>query len=315
MKNNKSLLLKSLIVSSAVLGTVALSDVAVDAATTTNNADTTQTDQSKSIVNRIVFTSNDVEIGNSATPVYGSSVGEKVDITDLIPAGYQTTDGNNTVTIHDNGSSLRVDLVKAQKVSNNIVFILDDDAKTEIGSTTVSGAKTGAKVQLTADQIPAGYVLKNANSITLQPDGNQQLVTVTVKPQTEVQSLKGTVATLNKITPLYQKDGTKIATRSLGANSDWATDQKMSLNGEDYYRVSTSEWVKASDVYQYAANPTTVTTKDGGVVPLYDNNGTKLTTRAVSGNSAWYSDRTITVDGQQYYRVSTTEWVSGADLK
>lgn len=307
----------------------------------------------------------------------GDKVGQVVDITKLIPSGYQAVDGNNNLTLTENGTSQQVKLTKASDVtanvhyiynsgvigtetlsglagstvgvknvpegyylanknqanvilgsgtsdvylnvnkdiSNTISFVTDDEAKTEVGKATVYGEKAGDSVTVNSSQLPNGYNFKDSKSATfeLQPDGSRQLVTVV--PAANKETLKGTVGTFDKVTPLYNEDGTEVSGRALGATSDWATDTKMTLDGETYYRVSTSEWVKASDVYVYTPNEDTITTKSGAISHLYDANGKQLETRSVAADSAWYTDRTTTINGQKYYRVSTSEWLSAADLK
>lgn len=52
-----------------------------------------------------------------------------------------------------------------------------------------------------------------------------------------------------KVTPLYDGDGNLINTRALGPKTSWYTDTQRHTNeGVNYYRVSTSEWVKESDI-------------------------------------------------------------------
>ncbi|AKP67851.1 SLAP domain-containing protein [Companilactobacillus ginsenosidimutans] len=378
MKNTKSNVLKGLIFSGVVLGTIGLQSTIVNAATDAGiEAATTTTEKATTkITNPIIFTSGGAEIGNG-TMLQGDKVGQSVDITKLIPAGYQVASGSNVLSLKDNGTSQTVQLTKAgdvtatvhyvynsgvigtetltglagssvdvksvpagyylanknqgtvilgsgssdvyldvnKDISNTISFVKDDTAKTQVGTGIVYGEKAGDKVTVDAKQLPEGYSFKNSAdaTFTMQPDGTQKQITVVKQSTTE--DSKGTVATLDKVTPLYTVDGKKVDGRALGASSDWATDKKLTLNGEAYYRVSTSEWVKASDVYVYTSNPDTVTTKAAGIAPLYDFNGKKLTTRAVAASSAWYTDRTITINGQKYYRVSTTEFLSAADIK
>ncbi|WP_125711252.1 SLAP domain-containing protein [Companilactobacillus zhongbaensis] len=379
MKITKSYIVKGLIFSGIVLGTIGLQSTIVDAVTDAGiDAATKTTDVSTNkISNQLIFVSGNVEVGSSSTTVTGDKVGQKIDLTKVIPDGYQVASGDTDYTLAKDGTINRVDLEKvgdvtatvhyiynngsvgtetvsgkagetvsvskvpsgyylvkasdqkvvlgsgssdiylnvSKAITNTISFVNNDEAKTEVGTAVVSGKEAGATVDLTADQIPTGYTILNPkwNTITLQPDGTKQQVTV--KKDTTVVENKGTVSTYGKLTPLYSADGKSAGSRSLGANSEWATDKKMTLNGEDYYRVSTEEWVKASDVYEYTANETNVTIKDGNVAHLYDTKGNQLTQRSVAPNSVWYSDRTINVDGQTYYRVSTTEWVSAADIK
>ncbi|AXX65588.1 hypothetical protein DS830_00025 [Bombilactobacillus bombi] len=51
-----------------------------------------------------------------------------------------------------------------------------------------------------------------------------------------------------KFAYLYSPLGEKIVDRSLSANTDWRSDQFKMINNEKFYRVSTSEWIRATDV-------------------------------------------------------------------
>lgn len=58
-----------------------------------------------------------------------------------------------------------------------------------------------------------------------------------------------------QVTPLYDGEGNLIKTRALGPKTAWYTDIQRHTNaGVNYYRVSTDEWVKESDVSYWAAN-------------------------------------------------------------
>ncbi|MQS89948.1 SLAP domain-containing protein [Companilactobacillus mishanensis] len=382
MKNNKSSILKGLLFSGVVLASFGISTNVAQAADTSNTSTTTTTatktdTKAAKVTNSVIFESGGTEIGTSAPTITGAKVGDAVDISKIIPSGYQVADGSTSVKLQADGTSQAVQLTKvgtvtarvhyifnsgvvgteeltgtagstvavanvpagyfltnkntgnvilgsgtsdvyldvSHDISNSIRFVLDDTAKTEVGSATISGEKAGDKVSLTSDQIPAGYTLKNAAdmTVTLQPDTNRQQVTVTAVSTTE--DSKGTISTKSSTAPLYSESGAKLGSRALGANSDWATDKKLSLDGQTYYRVSTSEWASARDVYVYTSNPTTVTAKAGSIRYLYDINGKKIETRAVAGGSAWYSDRTTMINGQKYYRVSTSEWLSADDVQ
>ncbi|MQS52799.1 SLAP domain-containing protein [Companilactobacillus mishanensis] len=378
MKNNKSSILKGLLFSGVILASFGISTNVAQAADTSNTSTTTSADtKTAKVTNSIIFESGGTEIGTSAPTVTGAKVGDSVDISKIIPSGYQVADGSTSVKLQANGTSQAVKLTKiatvtarvhyiynsgvvgteeltgaagstvavsnvpagyfltnkntgnvilgsgtsdvyldvTHEISNSVRFVLDDTAKTEVGSTTIVGEKAGDKVTMTSDQIPSGYALKNAAdmTVTLQPDTNRQQVTVAAVSTTE--DSKGTIATKNSTAPLYSENGAKLGSRALGANSDWATDKKLSLSGQTYYRVSTSEWASAGDVYVYTSNPTTVTAKSGSIRYLYDIDGKKIETRAVAGGSAWYSDRTTMINGQKYYRVSTSEWLSAEDVQ
>ncbi|MQS89633.1 SLAP domain-containing protein [Companilactobacillus mishanensis] len=137
------------------------------------------------------------------------------------------------------------------------------------------------------------------------------------------------------VTHLYDENGTKIVGRALSQGTDWFTDTKRVNNngGEVMYRVSTNEWVKASDV-SYADK--TTDTDNGGdnnasgltditdlpanstvsldgpagfVYSLFTSDGTAAT-RGLAGLSSWSTDKTAKdAQGNVYYRVSTNEWI------
>ncbi|MFD1472236.1 hypothetical protein [Companilactobacillus mishanensis] len=120
-------------------------------------------------------------------------------------------------------------------------------------------------------------------------------------------------------------DETSDSTRALAPNTNWATD-KFRVNtktGVKQYRVSTHEWVNASDVTFRNSTPglTNFTSiaggyatvklagPDGFVYDLFGKNGSRVQ-RGLAGNSNWATDMTATgKDGKTYYRVSTDEWV------
>ena len=134
----------------------------------------------------------------------------------------------------------------------------------------------------------------------------------------------------SNITHLYDQKGNRINGRALAQGTDWFTDTKRVNNntGEVYYRVSTNEWVKASDV-SYAdkddntgdtAGLTNITDLPSGstvslagpqgfVYSLYKTDGT-TGNRGLAGDSAWMTDKQATdSNGNTYYRVSTDEWI------
>ncbi|MCO6542560.1 MAG: SLAP domain-containing protein [Lactobacillus sp.] len=134
---------------------------------------------------------------------------------------------------------------------------------------------------------------------------------------------------------LYTKDGSPISDRALPSGSNWKTDLKRTVyaNGEVYYRVSTNEYVKASQV-SFSEKPgstsTSSATESGNVVVTpasgvftMDTLGSLLWTKAndnqsmsviadryLPASSQWRVDQKAVVNGKTFYRVSTNEWVN-----
>lgn len=125
-------------------------------------------------------------------------------------------------------------------------------------------------------------------------------------------SVKGTFET-SIDAPLYTADGKAVTSRELGKNTAWAFNRKQTIDGVTYYRVSSNEWVKASDGFEYTANNVVVTTTKQAT--LYNGKGETVSNRALGANTPWRSDRTAIINGQKMYRVATNEWVPASEIK
>lgn len=127
-------------------------------------------------------------------------------------------------------------------------------------------------------------------------------------------SVSQTVSTTTKDVNLYDNKGKLITNKALGKDSGWFSDQEYTLDGTLYYRVASNEYVKASDVYVYTAQNNIVRVQGKSIVYMVDSVGHKITDRALSPDTEWYSDRYTMINGQKYYRVATNEFVSAADV-
>lgn len=264
---------------------------------------------------------------NTTVPDLSSSVtgyiGQKVKVE--TPAAikensqYSLSDSNATITLLEGKNKYVVYVTK--NVSNTVIFKTTDGD--QISTATITGKKVGDTVDVTS-QLPAGYTADNAK-VTLQANGNTQIVTVK-KTADGITPFKSTVETKSDsaFIPLYTSTG-KSALRGLAAGTDWATNNKMILDGVTYYQVSTTEFVKASDVTvkgnvdtstdtntdtntdAVASDKSTVTTKNVAFTPLYTKDGKLIGDRGLGANSPWHSDLMITVNGIKMYRVATNE--------
>ncbi|WP_338231544.1 SLAP domain-containing protein [Companilactobacillus muriivasis] len=119
-----------------------------------------------------------------------------------------------------------------------------------------------------------------------------------------------TISTATKLVNIYDEKGKLVTNRILDKDSAWFSDQEYTLDGTQYYRVSTGEYVKASDVYVYTAQDNVVHVQPNSIVYLVDSQGKKITDRALGPSSDWFTDRYTMINGQKYYRVATNEFVS-----
>jgi len=191
------------------------------------------------------------------------------------------------------------------------VNFIDQATKKKVNTSSVSG-KNGQKVTLT---VPEGYELAKGISKQLTIDKNKKTVEVKVvkSAKAQITAFKGLISTKNPAA-LYSKDGKRVANRGLSKNSDWMSDKKMVLNGETYYGVSTNEFVKASDIFEYQTVNTIIKTSNGVSKHLYNSKGEMVSNRALAPNTFWRTDKTTRIDGKDAYRVSTNEWVFASDL-
>lgn len=96
----------------------------------------------------------------------------------------------------------------------------------------------------------------------------------------------------------------KIKNRALHAGTDWYSDRYAYFNGDKYYRVSTNEWIKAEDVFEYDPIDEVITTTGNQV---FNETGTNIG-EFVAGITL-KTDKTAIINGTKMYRVATNEWI------
>ncbi|WP_125710255.1 hypothetical protein [Companilactobacillus zhongbaensis] len=134
-----------------------------------------------------------------------------------------------------------------------------------------------------------------------------------VVPDLSSESFKGFVATKDKYAELYafdpKTDQPTIGNRMLGQFTDWKSDGLKEYANESYYRVSTNEWVKASQVYRYE-NKTGVLTGRRAISPIVNNNTNQIAN--LPGGTDWAYDRIAFLNDQDgaYYRISGNQFVN-----
>jgi len=94
--------------------------------------------------------------------------------------------------------------------------------------------------------------------------------------------------------------------RVLEPSSEWKTDRIAIINGQHYYRVATNEFVPVGEVYEYSYAKTNVSTDS--VTSLYNERGEQLSI-SLPANMSYKADRIVSINGIQYYRVATNQFV------
>ena len=238
-----------------------------------------------------------------AAPVFNSATETTVEashgLEDIEPNGTYVDNGDGTYTL--NGSfPVTKDGQTVMIPITNVTGTLDPVQGTmTIKAPTVDGyAANREEVELGLDS-GNFYLLSGANEYD--------------KKATDDTSTAGIIYHTdffaNKTTLLYTEDGKEVTNRALGKESAWFADRKMTLNGETYLRVATSEWVKVSDGLEVTAANATITMKDQAEV--YTSNGTVIPGVTLPANSKWAIDwQANDLAGQTMYRIANNEWVS-----
>lgn len=189
------------------------------------------------------------------------------------------------------------------------ISYVDQDTGKEVGTDAGKGAD-GSKIVLKA---PTGYAFFSADDVnyTIDKDTPTSTVYVQKSDQTEDNIVSGYPK--NGYIKIYDEKGKLNNDVVLSEGSSWIIDKSLTINGAEYYRVATNEYVKASDVYKYTPLQTVATTNGKNLTPVYNSRGQVIIDRALDTNTPWYTDRSATIKGQKMYRVATDEWIKASD--
>jgi hypothetical protein len=228
--------------------------------------------------------------------------------------GVTAPDGYALASVIDHGFIL---LKNDQKVTKYVVAAdtpynvsyVDQDTGEEVGTQSGKGANE-SKIVLKA---PTGYAFVNADDINYTID--KDTPTSTVYVQKSDQTVDNIVSGYprNGNIKIYDGNGKLNDDVVLSEGSSWIIDKTITINGAEYYRVATDQYVKASDVYKYTPLQTVAVTNGTNVTPVYNTKGQLIIDRALDVNTPWYTDRSATIRGKKMYRVATNEWIKASD--
>jgi hypothetical protein len=146
------------------------------------------------------------------------------------------------------------------------------------------------------------YYTKNPSTPTVSSKFTHKLQTLTTYPDQDSADI-------------YDEDGNLSKTVALSPDSNWQTDEYMTIKGEKYYRVATNEFVKASDIYLYKDKDSVVRTHGGtDYISLDNSHGDTVTNRALAVKTDWKVDKVIKINNEDYYRVATNEFVKADNV-
>ena len=189
----------------------------------------------------------------------------------------------------------------------------------------VSQATQTAPTQ-TEDQTTATTVTENTDENVAADTTNTTAESTTTDTTATTQAdantsnitqIRGVVTTGNSATNLYTQDGSQITDRELGPNSPWYTDQKLTYNGETYYRVATNEFANGRDVILTYGNSADgiIRVKSNGAVNYArgDQGFYRNGSQNQAANSVWKYNRTDNYNGMTYYQIAENVWLNSDD--
>lgn len=225
-------------------------------------------------------------------------------------------DGSNTVTINSNlDKNGLIITVPKEKVPRYIGSSLYVDVPKRTGYTNsptqikVSATKNG----LVADPTSVIFTKdKDTGSSSHHSSGSTQPSKPARKITEADQYL--TVKSNTNVAPLYNTLETEWTDRALAPSSSWYSNKVMTYDGKTYYQVATDQWVKSSDVYIYQKADAIVRTRDKEITYLKNISDKEVTNRGLAANTDWKADQLVNINGQDYYRVATNEFVNAKDV-
>jgi len=263
----------------------------------------------KSIVKDLGYTVTfkDKDTGKTVgTAVNGTgNLGDYIGVT--APDGYVlSTLADNGFLLFKNGQNV-TKYVTAANTPYNISYV-DNDSNEEVGTQAGKGAD-GAKVTLTS---PKGYTFTNANDIYYTIDKDTPNAKVYVTKDNDNSAKVVSTYPDGGYVKIYDENGKLNDDVVISKGTDWVTDQTKTIDGVQYYRVATNQYIKASSAYTYEPMSNVVTTPR--VTPVYNSKGQLVVDLVLDKDTPWYTDRSARLRGVKMYRVATDEWVKSGDV-
>lgn len=220
-----------------------------------------------------------------------------------------------TVKLGYKGDTVKLGLTNLKKTRRlNAV-----DMQIDLAGRNVNSIQTVDGVKVLRQKIENG-ILKLTVSIDRQP----------VEGQTT-----DSLATI-KLSSVANRNAGKIAIKQAMAGTTDGTEVLVDLDNGDANNINRpstskplepskpskpSESLKPSKPVDNGSNPDSVVNIEKVIslhesqkeIPLYTSDLKKISNKALSGGSDWFSDKTMTKDGVKYYRVASNEWVNEKD--
>lgn len=247
-----------------------------------------------------------------------------------IPSGYNISNNSMFPTeFKDYNQKFVITVLKNTTV--NVLYVDNNGQSVGSGIQTLSG-RVGDKLDINQLNIPYGYLIDKADlpiSYTEQPQSGKIILKKISNSSSTAKSklnsehkFKNTSHLItsrnnylqiveNTSVQVYNNDLNPITGKTIPANTSWYTDKNRKYAGDSYQRISTSEWIKVNNSIPFTINVGVITVNNSAQV--YSTSGAKVTTKVLTKNTKWATDRVATINGHKMYRVSTYEWVKASD--
>ncbi|MCO6542207.1 MAG: hypothetical protein J6573_07895 [Lactobacillus sp.] len=174
--------------------------------------------------------------------------------------------------------------------------------------------------------------LSQVDSVTyLRNQDNNNSTTPGILPsdRRDNKDFSATVVVKKESTPVYSinDDKVSVTSRVMPQNSAWHAAALKQIDGVNYYKVSSVEWLKDGDVTVQGMDVTShgkptivhislLTNKAAGAIvyALKDNLQMVDSGRRLAENTAWAANNEIKLYGYDYYQVSTNEWIRSDNM-
>ncbi|MBA1433683.1 SLAP domain-containing protein [Bombilactobacillus bombi] len=227
--------------------------------------------------------------------------------------------GNGSSSVENSGISIN-DIITVTNAHGAPVYHIQGDSVTTTGRVLAPNSPwaTNRKKVVNGNTY---YQVSSTEWITssdgqLKSNETQRPVNPALPDNSPTTTISGVVTVaLGSGTSVYNINGDSVSKsgRILANNTAWKIDQKKNINGINYYKVSTNEWVKSSDVnlsgIEIGNRVATINKSNGAYVYSLNGDSMALTGRVLANHTPWLTKQEILINGTSYYQVSTNEWI------
>lgn len=201
--------------------------------------------------------------------------------------------------------AIRTDLNNLKSEYTTNINMIKSDGTGSISTFSFLKIKNGS---ITTINPPKGYITLNFDkngkiekAFISDRDGNQ------IKTNDKFKFWAGDIKYGENGQVIIPEDA--ITTTNSSSSSNNSNTQNHNNNKPETEKPAT----KPTHIKSISNHQTTFYALPNTIATLFDENGNALKNRALGGDSSWYADKLMNLDGVNYLRVATNEWAKLAD--